>query len=73
MVSWIVIGLSLGLLASVATWIVRDGNENDRRKRETLGYCYACGYDCRHSQSVCPECGHRRRLGTSRRRLWATV
>jgi predicted amidophosphoribosyltransferase len=28
-----------------------------RRRRAKRGLCLACGYDVRHSQNRCPECG----------------
>jgi hypothetical protein len=61
--TWFAIALlataALGLvgLISLIVWIIRDGNENARQKRQTLGFCYHCGYDLRASGSFCPECG----------------
>jgi len=57
----------LTVLAAVwfIIWIIRDGNENDRAKRRTMGFCYFCGYDLRSSPDRCPECGATRRPESS--------
>jgi hypothetical protein len=41
---------------SIGDYIIRR-KEKEKRRREELGLCPACGYDLRATPGRCPECG----------------
>jgi hypothetical protein len=55
---WLLVaGGSVSLIGAVIwiIWLTRTIREESKRTRE--GLCMHCGYDLRHSQDRCPECG----------------
>jgi len=55
---WLIIaGGSVSLTGGVVwiIWLTRTIRQESKRVRE--GLCMNCGYDLRHSQERCPECG----------------
>ena len=45
------------LLIAIPFWLTAQIRAQRREKREQLGLCPQCGYDCRATPDRCPECG----------------
>src|SRR5688572_2111018 len=44
-------------MVPVAWWVLVFRDRNETRRRLRLGLCMECGYDVRHANGRCPECG----------------
>jgi hypothetical protein len=45
------------LAVATGTWWLLNGKRLIARRRIARGLCPTCGYDCRHTTNLCPECG----------------
>jgi hypothetical protein len=59
--------LLLLTMALPTAWLICGRKDRQRRLRQSLDLCTACGYDLRASAERCPECGTQIPAGPSRR------